>query len=632
MAESTSVLGLDFGTTNSLAAYIDPLGDVRSLTNVDDDRPHPSTVWFRAGQVIVGREARDHLDATDAGSEAVSGSFVTSPKRLLRRESPIDIDGSPLDPRDIAAEVLRHLREDAQSSKRGAAAQQLRRAVMTIPVDLDGDGRRRLREAARQAGIAVEQFVHEPLAALYGWLRSQPDYARKLAELEGRRVLVFDWGGGTLDLTLCLIRGRKMIQLANAGDNDVGGDYFDENMRNRVRELHAAQHGIENITQYETPESRTRLLARCERAKINLSENDSARITIPNYLKRDEGRNLNLTITRSDLEEWTRGLIDRGLSHIDRLLEENQLSFGEIELCLPTGGMVNIPAVRNGLVQRFGGRVPLLTNGDRVIAEGAAWVAHDRLRLSLAKPIELLQPDGSYLEIVAEEHVLPVENQNQAVAATQFYCVDPRDGVANFQFVRPKKVGYGAKSSPRETYVILPLKVDPNASPLIERLNISINIDHNYVVHIRGESSGRKDIATRQIHNLEFALTLPVLNVERRPKDSSDGGFDDPYTPQKEESASKMPLGAIQLRSNVTDKSANWINVPGDIIEKWRPNWFDTRSGNASQKQKLEKFYFNPCSICKMTPYLIELKGCGQCKIIPASLRNSENFGIPRGQ
>lgn len=611
MAET--ILGLDFGTTNSLAAYVDALGDVRCLTHVEDDRPHPSTVWYRAGDVIVGREARNHLDVE---AEAITGSFVISPKRLLRRDSPIDVNGTLRDPRDIAAEVLKYLREDAHSPQRGEQALELSRAVMTIPVDLDGDGRRRLREAARKAGIGVEQFVHEPLAALYGWLRSQTEYAKKLAELEGRRILVFDWGGGTLDLTLCLIRGRKMIQLANAGDNEVGGDYFDDLIRNRVREIHAAQHGIENITQYETPESRTRLLASCERAKIRLSEEDSVRIAIPNYLKRDEGRNLLITVTRDDLENWTRDLIDRGLTRIDKLLEDHQLSSREIELCLPTGGMVNVPAVRNGLVQRFGGRVPRLENGDRIIAEGAAWVARDRLRLSLAKPIELLQPDGTFLEIVAEDHALPLENQTLPVLASQFYCVDPRDGVANFQFVRPMIVGYGARSAPRETYTVLSLKVDPTASPFIERLKISISIDHDYIVHIDGHSSGRDDHATRQIHDLEFALALPLAYSGDSKKKSGTrkngvvGDAEPILQPRR-------AYGGIQLRSNISQSLSDWRSVPGDIIEQWRSHWFDTRSGNASPRQREERDYYRLCSLCKKTSYLISLYGCDRCNTLP---------------
>lgn len=612
-----TVLGLDFGTTNSLAAYVDALGDVRSLTNVEDDRPHPSTVWYRAGDVIIGRDARKHLDID---SEGVAGGFVVSPKRLLRRDAPIDVDGSSRDPREIAAEVLAFLREDAGSVQRGKQAQVLDRAVMTIPVDLDGEGRSRLRGAARKAGIGVEQFVHEPLAALYGWLRSQAEYAKKLAELEGRRILVFDWGGGTLDLTLCLIRGRKLIQLANAGDNEVGGDFFDALIRNRVRESHAAQHGIDNISQFESSESRTRLLASCERAKIRLSEDDSTRIAIPNYLKRDVGRNLLITVTREDLENWTEKLINQGLAHIDKLLEEHQLSSREVELCLPTGGMVNIPAVRNGLVQRFGGRVPHLNNGDRIIAEGAAWIAHDRLRLSLAKPIELLQPDGTYVEIVEEDHALPLENQTLPILASQFYCVDPRDGVANFQFVRPVVVGYGARSAPRQTYTVLSLKVDPYVAPFVERLNVSIQIDHDYVVHLDGHSSGRGDRASRKIHDLEFALTLPrvgdgSLNASGGRADTADKGG--PII------LSKSRRGGVQLRSNVIQNGAGWQSVPGDIVEQWRPHWFDIRGQNETAKQRAENQYYSTCSLCRKRSFEISLHGCDRCNTQPASVMQS---------
>lgn len=595
-----SVLGLDFGTTNSLSAYIDHEGRVRNLTNIDDDRPHPSTVWYRGGQTIVGREARLHLDA---GQEAISGAFVRSPKRLLRSEAAVDVEGTPMDPRDIVADVLRFLKDDAASSLRGNAAKQLSRVVLTIPVDLDGDGRRRLREAARKAGLSIEQFVHEPLAALYGWLRSQPNYSERISELEGRRILVFDWGGGTLDLTLCLIRGRKMIQLANVGDNDVGGDYFDEVLRNRVREAHSGQFGIDNVEQFETPDSKTRLLGQCERAKIELSNDESFPIFVRSYLTRNEGQHLSFTITRENIEEWTGSLIDRGLAHIDRLLEQHQLTPQEIELCLPTGGMVNLPAVRAGLIQRFGGRVPKLENGDRIIAEGAAWIAHDQLRLELAKPIELAQPNGTFLEIVPESQKLPIENQQVPIYATQFYCCDPRDGIANFQLVRPSKVGYGARTSARETYTTLSLKVDPLASPMIERLKLHLSIDHDYIVHVEGESSGWGDRANREIHNLEFALALPT-GASSKQTDFEEENLD------HETAVGKfVEQGTVMLRSNVVPK-AFWGNVPGDMIEEWRGSWFDVRAGNSTERQRAERNYYRPCAICKRNACWIGLEGC----------------------
>src|SRR5207247_1284849 len=128
---------------------------------------------------------------------------VRSPKRLLEQDAPVHVAGRDLDPRDVIAEVLEFLRRDAAAGQ--ATRYQVDRAVVTIPVKLNGLGRRRLREAANRAGIRVVQFVHEPLAALYAYLRSQSDYRRRLAELDGCRILVFDWGGGTLDLTLCQV-------------------------------------------------------------------------------------------------------------------------------------------------------------------------------------------------------------------------------------------------------------------------------------------------------------------------------------------------------------------------------------------------------------------------------------------
>jgi molecular chaperone DnaK (HSP70) len=232
------VFGVDFGTTNSLAAVV--AGD-RAIPYVDQKtgRPHPSVIWYRGSEIIVGHNAKENMDLTDGGAPA---GFVRSPKMALRRDGPIFVDGQPIDTTDAVAAVLNHLRIDA-SRARGRA---LNRAVMTIPVDFGGPERRSLRQAANKAGIGVVQFVHEPVAALYAYLRSQSDVNRELARLDGRSVLVFDWGGGTLDLTLCKIQGGSIMQVANLGDNEIGGDRFDERLRTLLRRKHAAAHHIED--------------------------------------------------------------------------------------------------------------------------------------------------------------------------------------------------------------------------------------------------------------------------------------------------------------------------------------------------------------------------------------------------
>ncbi len=319
------LFGIDFGTTNSLASLVVG-GEVRSLVNDEDSRPHPSVVWYRGTDVIVGREARKHLDTMQA---IVAHEFVRSPKMLLRRNGPSHIQGRALDPTDVVAEVLHHLRKN--SAERGY---ELSQAVMTVPVDFGGPQRRALRDAARKAGIGVIQFVHEPAAALYAYLRSKretnrvslrsgPDMQREFAQLENRNILVFDWGGGTLDLNLCRIAGGVIYQVSTRGNNEVGGDRFDDRLMNLVREKHSKRHGLEEVKALEQAGAAAALLAQCELAKIQLSSKETHRVVLRDYMRGGGGeRNLSVELSRADLEDATRDIINRGLGEIDSILEK----------------------------------------------------------------------------------------------------------------------------------------------------------------------------------------------------------------------------------------------------------------------------------------------------------------------
>jgi molecular chaperone DnaK len=154
---------------------------------------------------------------------------------------------------------------------------------------------------------------------------------------------------------------------------------------------------------------------------------------------------------------------------IDQLLDQARLEYADVALCLPTGGMINMPAIRHLLVERFGGRVPNLPNGDRIISEGAAWIAHDGLRLRLAKPIEVRLADGSgcghYHVLVEKGLPLPVENQTIRAANHRFVCSDPRNGVAVFEFMKPKAVGLVPSGSEREVLCEVTVPVNSKKPP-----------------------------------------------------------------------------------------------------------------------------------------------------------------------
>jgi len=527
----------------------------------------------------------------------------------------VHIEGRAIDPTDIVSEVFRHIRAGAAS--RAHQSYEISRAVVTIPVDFAGPQRRALRAAARKAGIGVLQFVHEPAAALYAYLRSKPDYSRNLAQLENRVVLVFDWGGGTLDLTVCRVLGGVVMQVASRGNNEIGGDRFDDRLRNEIRDRHAAYHGIADIAALEQPGAAASLLTQCEQAKIALSSEDRFTVIAKDYLRGDgPERNLAVDLTRKDLEGLSRDLVNRGLAEIDGLLEKALLERSDIELCIATGGMVNMPAIWNGLVERFGTRVPALPNRDRIIAEGAAWIAHDRLRLTLAKPIEVLVADGigrgAYLPVVDAGLVLPVENQVIAADNRRFFCVDPRDGRAVFKLTKPRKVGLLHPADERSTLCSLNLPIDPGARAFLERLECQVQIDHDYIAHLALKSTLRGETVEAEVHDLDFGLALPRATPGRQAPYDDEAAHDDDEQNQRSERAAPPVAtsgGAnVTLRSNVSHVE-KWTLVPGDIVELWKPSFLRADFNDATEFQRDERMYYVPCAFCHRTIYEIRQRG-----------------------
>ncbi len=613
------VFGLDFGTTNSLLAIVQ--GDTCiSLVDQKDGRPHPSVVWYRSGEVVVGRDAREYLDSADGSA---TQGLLRSPKMSLRRDGPIHLEGKDIAPSDAVKEVLSYLRQDALIPRPRGLPHEVDRVVMTIPVDFQGQQRRELRDAARKAGLGIVQFVHEPVAALYGYLRTLPDLRRQLAELENRVLLVFDWGGGTLDLTLCRMMGGTLMQIDSTGDNEIGGDVFDERLRNLVRTRHAEQYGIEDITAVEAPGMGAKVLARCEIAKIQMS---SEGITAQSVFVRDYARlpgpaaDLRVSLSLADIEQASRSLVHHGLAKIDQMLEAARLDYSDVHLCLPTGGMVNMPAIRSGLVERFGGRVPRLPNGDRIIAEGAAWIAHDGLRLTLAKPIELRVADGTgaghYHTLIEKGLLMPVENNSVLAANSQFVCADPRNGVAVFELTKPTRVGLVQATDERETLCSLPVAVNPKTEPLFERLHCEVRLDHDYIAHVQVRSQGRGAVAETEIHRLDFGLAmLPAPSDLDADGAASKGASPTKATKPQGTARIHGRGGAVAFRPNIVPFDGRTADlrhaVAGDVAKLVWPSMFNPDAPERTQRQHHEAMYYAPCSVCRRNPYQIDVEGPG---------------------
>jgi len=505
-----ATFGLDFGTTNSVVTAIgmDPeteqLGP-RVLLG-DDHRPHPSVVWYSGSQRVVGRPAMDQLSNLGLG---VFGDIVRSPKMFLGSPTGIFVGGVTRQAVDVVADVLRFLRSDA--TKRGYQGNAFESAVITIPVTMRGPARADLRQAAQQAGIRIHQFVHEPLAALYGYLRGRPNFRGEIANLERRLVLVFDWGGGTVDLTLCQLQSGVLTQVFNSGDPEVGGDKFDLRIRQLVRRKHEAEHPNADWTQVQ-PTAESRLLKACEEAKIALSSRTTWGLHVRDILTAPgPEKDLRLEITRQELEDSVRDLVSHGLGKVEMLVDLAGVHRGAIEFCLATGGMVSMPAIQEGLREIFGmNRLRFVENAATVISEGAAWIAHDRIGLQLAKPIELLHADNSYVQIVPTGTTLPLDGK-AIQQKVDMFCVDPSDGFAKFVFARPKWPGRAAHGDERVPYAELTVPVDINSPPLLERLKVEVTIDDDLIAELRAYSTMRDERRQARIHDLEFGLSFDGL-------------------------------------------------------------------------------------------------------------------------
>jgi actin-like ATPase involved in cell morphogenesis len=577
-----AVIGFDFGTTNSLISVID---GTRAINFLDEERmPIPSVVCYEGMQTIVGRKAKDRLGKAGLG---VHGNVVRSPKMLLGQDN-VYINSVEHSPVDIVADVVDFVAKQAISSQRGLSLARIDQAVVTIPVNMEGYRRAALRDAFLKAGVNIVQFVHEPLAGLYAFLRSQPDFNSALRQFDRKFILVFDWGGGTLDLTLCQIVDGMLFQIKNDGTDTVGGDVFDDVLMNEIVRKVITERGLTHDVKSE-PHAMLRLRHHCERAKIDLSSRDRVEIYVPNFFQKITDPDFNYTLTRDDLESITAPLLDTGLSRINTLMESAGLIQAQISLCLATGGMTGMPAIRERLHEWFGGpqRVHVSERSGTLVAEGAAWIAHDKVNLHLAKNVELLLARNSHMVLLRAGTEMPVEGQTSE-AQFHLYCTDPRDGHAKFQLEAPVRPGPSVLANDRRVLLdSLVVKVDEKALPFRERLELDIKIDHNLVLHAKARSLNKKDYVGTEVHDLEFCLCLTQKS----------SGWKDDIQPL--EAVAEMVThnkGELSIRSNIADQE-NKIFIPGELLHSYDPHYFDQRR-SPPEVQLEEHMYYVPCTIC----------------------------------
>ncbi|WP_350454807.1 molecular chaperone DnaK [Slackia heliotrinireducens] len=368
------ILGIDLGTTNSAMAIMEG-NEPTILVNAEGDRTTPSVEGFRKdGERVVGKAAKNQAVTNPQNT-------VSSIKRFIGRSfnetaseretvaykvgcgkdgrAVVDIDGKDYTPEEISAMILQKLKADAEKQV-GAP---ITEAVITVPAYFNDAQRQATKDAGKIAGLEVKRIINEPTAAALAYGMDKTD--------KDQKILVFDLGGGTFDVSVLELGDGVFEVLSTAGDNHLGGDDWDQRVINWLADKFKADNGGIDLT--ADPMALQRLKEAAEKAKMELSSTTQASINLPFITADATGpKHLDYTLTRSEFERITRDLLERCKQPVERALRDASLSTGEIDEVILVGGSTRMPAVQT-LVRNITGKQPNMSvNPDEVVAIGAA--------------------------------------------------------------------------------------------------------------------------------------------------------------------------------------------------------------------------------------------------------------------
>jgi molecular chaperone DnaK len=483
--EMAKVVGIDLGTTNSVIAVL--IGsEPEIIANAEGSRLTPSVVAFtKDNQRLVGQVAkRQSITNPDR--------TVISVKREMGTDHKVKIDDKEYTPQEISAMILQKLKTDAESF----LGEKITQAVITVPAYFTDSQRQATKDAGTIAGLEVLRIINEPTAAALAY---------GLDKKGEHKILVFDLGGGTFDVSV-LELGDDVVEVkATSGNNRLGGDDFDQRIVEYVADEFKKDQGIDLRTDRMALQ---RLSEAAEKAKVEISSVTTTDINLPFITATQDGpKHLNVTLTRAKFDELTADLVEKTMGPTRQALSDAGLTAAEIDRIILVGGSTRIPAVQEAIRKLLGKEPHKGVNPDEVVALGAAYQAavlggeaKDVLLLDvtpLSLGIETL--GGVYTKIIDRNTTIPTEKkQIFSTAADNQTSVE----IHVLQ-------GERAMASDNKTMGRFMLDGIPPAPRGIPQVEVSFNIDANGIVNVSA-----KDLAT----NREQTITITASSgLEKRP-------------------------------------------------------------------------------------------------------------------
>ena len=347
----SKIIGIDLGTTNSAVAVMEG-GEAVIIPNAEGARTTPSVVAFtKDGERLVGETAK---------RQAITNPnrTISSIKREMGTDYTVEIDGKKYTPEEISAMILQKLKSDVEAYLGEAVTE----AVITVPAYFTDSQRQATKDAGKIAGLNVKRIINEPTAAALAYGVDK--------ETDQHKIMVFDLGGGTFDVSILEVGDGVFEVLATRGNNKLGGDDFDNKLMNYLADEFMKENGVDLR---KDPTSLQRLLDAAEKAKKELSTTTTTNINLP-FITAINGvpAHLNMDVKRAKFEELTSGLVDETMIPVREALNDAGLSPNEIEKVLLVGGSTRIPAVQEAVKKLIGKEPQKDINPDECVALGAA--------------------------------------------------------------------------------------------------------------------------------------------------------------------------------------------------------------------------------------------------------------------